>query len=81
MKILHGLPKNRKEDQQKLVDQGWKSMREPKSLIGSIVLSFPFMILNVLISLLIIQSVSSLTLREFGITKMVFPFHSDLSSY
>lgn len=49
-KIKNSLPKFDQEFHEKLLKDGWKELKEPKSLIGYVALSVPFMIVNFLIA-------------------------------
>jgi len=46
MKIKNGFPKFDQEIHEKLLKDGWKELKEPKSLMSSVALSIPFMIIN-----------------------------------
>jgi len=48
-KIKNSLPKFDQEFHEKLLKDGWKELKEPKSLMGYVALSVPFMIVNFLI--------------------------------
>jgi Putative zincin peptidase len=54
-KIKYGLPKFDQEFHEKLLKDGWKDLKEPKSLMGSVALSVPFMIVNFLICIWIME--------------------------
>jgi Putative zincin peptidase len=54
IKIKTGLPDFDEEIHEKLLKDGWRKLKEPKSLMGQVALSIPFMIINFLISQLII---------------------------
>ena len=54
IKIKTGLPDFDEEIHEKLLKDGWRKLKEPKSLMGQVALSIPFMIINFIISQLII---------------------------
>lgn len=54
MKIENGYPKFNEEFHEKLLKDGWRELKEPKSFKSYVVFSIPFMIINVLICQLII---------------------------
>ena len=54
-KIKNGLPKFDQEFHEKLLKDGWKELKEPKSLMGYVALSVPFMIVNFLIGMWIME--------------------------
>jgi len=54
IKIKTGLPDFDEEIHEKLLKDGWRELKEPKSLMGQVALSIPFMIINFIISQLII---------------------------
>ncbi len=47
---------------------GWITLREPGSLISAIILSIPFMVINLFIAIVIIGIFSTISLEEFGFT-------------
>ena len=55
MKIKNGFPKFDQEIHEKLLKDGWKELKEPKSLMSSVALSIPFMIINFLIGMWIMD--------------------------
>lgn len=54
IKIKTGLPDFDEEIHEKLLKDGWRELKEPKSLMGQVALSIPFVIFNFIISQLII---------------------------
>jgi len=54
-KIKNSLPKLDQEFHEKLLKDGWKELKEPKSLMGYVALSVPFMIVNFLIGMWIME--------------------------
>jgi len=54
-KIKNGLPKFDQEIHEKLLKDDWKELKEPKSLMGCVALSVPFMIVNFLIGMWIME--------------------------
>lgn len=67
MKVINKLPKYDKDVHAELVKNHWTPIKEPKNLINALLLSVPFMIINVLLSICILNSFSTITLNEFGI--------------
>lgn len=53
IKIKSGLPNSNKEIHEKLLKDGWRELKEPKSLMDQAVLSISFMTINLLIEQLI----------------------------
>jgi len=53
IKIKNSFPDFNEDIHEKLLKDGWRELKEPKSLIGQVVLSIPFVIINLLISQLI----------------------------
>jgi len=53
MKIKNGYPKFNEELHEKLLKDGWRELKEPRSFKSLVVLSIPFIIINVLIGQLI----------------------------
>lgn len=53
IKIKNSFPDFNEDIHEKLLKDGWRELREPKSLIGQVVLSIPFMIITLLMSQLI----------------------------
>lgn len=68
MKIQTKLPQFNESIHFELIKNGWTPMKEPKNLVSAIFLSIPLMIINVLISIEIINIFSSISLKEFGLT-------------
>ena len=54
-KIKNSLPKLDQEFHEKLLKDDWKELKEPKSLMGYVALSVPFMIVNFLIGMWIME--------------------------
>lgn len=68
MKISRKYPTFDKSVERELLTKSWIALREPKNVWSSILLSLPFMFLNGLITISIVNLFSPLTFREFGIT-------------
>lgn len=58
IKIKHGIPKTNEERHSNLLEEGWKQLKEPKTISGQILLSIPFMIINFLIGSIIVGLVA-----------------------
>lgn len=67
-KIRNSVPKGDKTLDITLTQDGWTPMKEPKNFVNALLLSLPFMIINALISIGIINIFSDISLREFGLT-------------
>lgn len=72
MKIQNKFPKCNEEKNNLLLANGWILLKEPKSIIQSIVFSIPLMILLGLISVFIINFFSPINLKDFGIQQHSF---------
>lgn len=74
MKIIKRsqLPKFSKKSHQELVNSGWVPLREPGSIAVAIILSIPFMVTNLFISVMFIRTFSTISLEEFGFTPDAF---------
>ncbi|ASK64006.1 hypothetical protein CFK37_18515 [Virgibacillus phasianinus] len=68
MRIQNRIPKTDDRIHLNLVENEWFPMNEPKSLGVAIALSFPLMILNALITIGVINTFSTISLNEFGLT-------------
>ncbi|MBP1949632.1 DUF3267 domain-containing protein [Virgibacillus litoralis] len=68
MKIQNKIPKNDEHLHLNLIDNDWIPMKEPESVWTAIVLSIPFMLLNAIISIGIINVFSTISLSEFGLS-------------
>ncbi len=68
MKILNTLPKSKQSLHLELIHNGWVPIKEPKNVLSAILLSVPFMLVNVIISIGIIHIFSTISLREFGLS-------------
>jgi hypothetical protein len=55
IKIKNRFPDFNEDIHGKLLKDGWRELKEPKSLRGQVVLSIPFMIINLLIAQLIME--------------------------
>ena len=54
IRVKHKLPKTNEDIHKKLLDEGWKQLKEPKNLSGQIALSIPFMIINFILGQFIV---------------------------
>ncbi|WP_175638229.1 DUF3267 domain-containing protein [Metabacillus schmidteae] len=68
MKILNKLPKSKQSLHLDLINNGWVQMKEPKNVRSAILFSVPLMIVNVLISIGVINIFSTISLSDFGLT-------------
>ncbi|HGE5782131.1 TPA: DUF3267 domain-containing protein [Bacillus pseudomycoides] len=68
VKIRNSVPKGDKTLDITLTQDGWTPMKEPKNFVNALLLSVPFMIINALISIGMINIFSDISLREFGLT-------------
>lgn len=59
IKIKNSLPISNEDIHKNLLENGWKQLKEPKSITGYIILSIPFMISNLTVSQLIAGIFSS----------------------
>ncbi len=78
MKILNELPKYSEDIHSELINNGWIQIKEPKTIATAIVLSIPIMLLNAVLSILIINIFSSISLGEFGISMNYFSININL---
>lgn len=67
-KIRNSVPKGDETLDITLIQDGWTPMKEPKNFVNALLLSVPFMIINTLISIGIINIFSDISLHEFGLT-------------
>ncbi|QHV47497.1 DUF3267 domain-containing protein (plasmid) [Bacillus cereus] len=68
VKIRNSVPKGDKTLDIALIQDGWIPIKEPKNFINVLLLSVPFMIINALISIGVINIFSDISLHEFGLT-------------
>ncbi|WP_377890715.1 DUF3267 domain-containing protein [Alkalihalobacillus sp. R86527] len=78
MKFQSKVPKGDDHVHNELVTSGWTPLKEPRNPTQAILFSIPMMIMTALLSALVIMTVSSLSLREFGITasSITFTLHT-----
>jgi hypothetical protein len=69
MKILNKLPKSNPSLHLDFVKSGWIPMKEPKNLISAILLSIPLMIVNIIVSIGVINIFSTISFNDFGVTE------------
>ncbi|UNC93854.1 DUF3267 domain-containing protein [Candidatus Contubernalis alkalaceticus] len=79
MKIIKRkqLPEFDENLHQELVNSGWITLREPGTLAAAIILSVPFMVANLFISVMSIGVFSTISLEEFGFTPDSFSITID----
>ncbi|MTI65481.1 MAG: DUF3267 domain-containing protein [Firmicutes bacterium] len=63
------MPKVNKDKHIELLDKKWKQLIGPKSIVIAILISIPIMILTTFITILLINIVSTISFKEFGINK------------
>ena len=68
MKIQKHLPRFSEHLHLELIENGWVPLREPGSLVVVFLLSIPFMIVNLFISIGAINIFSTISFDEFGFT-------------
>ncbi|MGP4071027.1 DUF3267 domain-containing protein [Piscibacillus sp. B03] len=74
MKFKFCIPKADEEYDQTLKQEGWTPLKEPKTIGKATLISVPFMLVNLVMSLAVIILADGLTWREFGFTKEGFEF-------
>lgn len=67
MKLIMKLPKSNPKLHLSLIEDKWILMKEPKNVASATLLSIPLMIIAAIISIFILNIVSSISLSEFGI--------------
>ena len=72
MKITTKIPKKTPEKHIELINDKWVQLKEPKSLMTSMLVSFPIMILNALITIGIIHIIMPTSLAVFDINLYAF---------
>ncbi len=68
MKIQKHLPRFSEHLHLELIENGWVQLNEPGSLVVVFLLSIPFMIVNLFISIGVVSIISTITFEEFGFT-------------
>lgn len=68
IKVIHKIPKSDEKTHLYLINNGWIQLKEPKTLFVASLVSIPFMLINILISIGAINIFSPITLKELGIT-------------
>ncbi|WP_338323604.1 hypothetical protein [Halobacillus salinus] len=66
MKVQNRIPETDERLDRSLLEDGWSPMREPKSVMTATFFSIPLMLLNLIITIGVIQAFSPFTLEEFG---------------
>ncbi|PUA39818.1 DUF3267 domain-containing protein [Paenibacillus elgii] len=65
MKIRNRFPKTDKQKHTEFIRDGWALLKEPKSPMRALVLSVPFMIINLIVTLGIVNMFSAAPLRNY----------------
>ncbi|TCS95038.1 DUF3267 domain-containing protein [Hazenella coriacea] len=78
IKIINQTPKTDNDRHATLLQQQWKPLKEPKSIITAMIGSIPFVILNGIITLFIIRFVSSISFEELGFSNTEIMIEIDL---
>lgn len=65
IKFSNKIPKFNEQIHTVLMNDGWKPLKEPKSLSNAMLLSMPFMVINALLSFGIIYCFSSFSIKQF----------------
>ncbi|KAB8130502.1 DUF3267 domain-containing protein [Gracilibacillus oryzae] len=78
MKLLSKMPKSNPNLHSDLIHNGWIPLKEPKSSIIAFLLSLPLMIIGAIISIGIIDIISTISLSEFGLTFDSFSITIDI---
>ncbi|MBO0959792.1 DUF3267 domain-containing protein [Neobacillus sp. MM2021_6] len=69
IKFSTKIPKFNEQSHSVLMKEGWKPLKEPKSLTNAALLSVPFMVINALLSIGIIYCYSSFSMQRFSFIK------------
>ncbi|MFX0548540.1 DUF3267 domain-containing protein [Hathewaya histolytica] len=56
----------------KYLEEGWKKLREPKNIVLSMILSIPLMLFLGIITVIIIKTFSTFTMKDLGFTNEGF---------
>lgn len=72
LKIIKSIPKTDKEVEIKYLEEGWKKLREPKNIILYMILSIPLMLFLGIITMIIIKTFSTFTMKDLGFTNEGF---------
>lgn len=80
MKITNKIPKYDERMHSKLINNGWILTKEPTRFINTLFLSVPFMFINALISIWIMNCFSTVSLKEFGITPNLITININIST-
>lgn len=72
MKFISKIPKSNEKIHLDLIHNDWILLKEPNTLLVTILASIPLMLINVFISIGAIHIFSDITLKEFGITEEAF---------
>lgn len=72
MKIKKRLPEFNESLHKELINGGWITLREPGSLVSAIILSIPFMVINLYIAVVFMVIFSIISFEEFGFTPNSF---------
>lgn len=69
IRVKNNIPKGNREKHLALINEQWIQLKEPRSIGSAIVMSIPIMILNAIITILVINIVSPISLKEFGVSE------------
>lgn len=72
------MPKIDEQKHLELIHNGWIQLKEPKTILLTILVSIPLMIINTFISIGAIHIFSDITFQEFGIASVPFTITIDL---
>lgn len=78
MRLIKRFPELNQKLHKELINNGWITLREPGSLMGSIVMSLPLMIINLFVAIVVIGIYSTISYEEFGFTSGSFSINIDL---
>ncbi len=68
MKFKKRLPEFNESLHKEIVNSGWITLKEPRSLVSTIILSIPLMVINLFIAIVVIGIFSTFSFKEFGFT-------------
>lgn len=68
IKVVNQLPKENKVLHNELMDHGWKVIKEPSSSAKALLLSIPFLLINTILVIGVINLFSMISLVEYGIS-------------
>ena len=68
VRLVNKIPETNFEFHEELTKSNWTLLKEPKNIVITILLSIPFMIFAPLISIALINMISGISFKEFGLT-------------